>query len=348
MGIVYIMVPELWILSVCDTEPDQGRYGLMPVTQRSGPQRWLGITEGLPKFINLCDSIRDDEDSPLVMTLFIRSDFQIAELCGTPGWMLHEFSGLWEQFINKGHEIGWHPHLWRWSEKIGSWYQEMFDAKWIKEQCLNPGFADFKRQLPVNISRMGWCYHNNITMSFMDTLGIEADFSGLAGLVSGIRDGRALRSFDISDWSLTPDYAYYPSMVDYRRPARYGEDSLSILEVPQNTLRLSTSLRIGRIVKTLLRGKPIDASTRLMINMYSHNSYLVRIFVEQHLTRARSEMHPVILSWPIHADDLLLEVNLHTFRRNMDLLKNTAKQFKVKLGFKTATQVIKHIKNASI
>jgi hypothetical protein len=340
------MASELWVLNMCDTEPDKGVFrGVRPIKQGSKQRLWRGVTEALPKFIEQCDSIRDDCGLPMKMTLFIRSDFQIAEFYGRPGWALYNFRSLWDNFMEKGHEIGWHPHLWRWSDKRGSWYQEMFDEKWIREECLRPGYEDFSSFLPVKVSRMGWCYHNNCTMRQMDRFGVKADFSGLAKIVDGMRKGLPERNYNMHDWSLTPNYTYHPSEADYRRPARNGERALSILEVPQDTLQLSPLLRIINKIKNIpYKNKP-NQFGRKVINMYCYRLLLVRRYIEQHLAHAIQEDKPVLLSWSLHADDLLPDKIRKIVFRNIECLQHMTKGAGVKLRFVTASQVAEYLKN---
>lgn len=337
------MTSELWVLSMCDTEPDREIFGGMPITQRTGKQSWHGVTDALPRFIERCDSIRDDYGLPLKMTLFIRSDLQISEFYGRPGWALYHFSELWDTFMKNGHEIGWHPHLWRWSEKRGSWCQEMFDEKWIREECLKPGYEDFCGYLPVRVSRMGWCYHNNCSMQQIDQLGIIADFSGLVGMVSGIRNKLPTYNYSMYDWSLTPVYPYNPSVADYRRSACNGEKELSILEIPQDTLRLPGLMNIKRMVKNVLFKHRFYQAPRMAVNMPCSRQLLVLKSIKQHLQRAKRGKMPVIFSWYLHADDLLPENTVKIVFRNIGHLQNLAKKEGVKLIFKTASEVAEHM-----
>lgn len=337
------MTSELWVHCMGDIEPDMEIYGGAPMTHRKGLQSWKGITEGLVPFLEYCDSVRDDDGLPLRLTLFVRSDLQIAEFCGRHGWMLHHFWPLWDKFMEKGHIIGWHAHIWRWSDKKGSWYQEMFDERWIKEECLTPGYEDIKSYLQVNISRMGWCYHNNFTISLLNQLGIVADFTAVSDYVIGIKKGRPTRDYCMFDWSSTPNYPYHPSEVDYRRESRNGEKSLSIIEVPQTTLRLGPILYTMRLLKSMVQIK--KCHSHMLINMYSSPLFLVRKFIRQHLRRSKQEVNPVILSWSFHADDLLPDTNLKIILSNIYCLLQEARQSGIKLKFKTASQIINNLAN---
>jgi hypothetical protein len=339
---------ELWVLSICDTEPDCEFYGGMPITQRSGPQSWEGVKEGLTEFIEYCNLIRDDEGLPLRLTLFIRSDLQIAEFYGRPGWALYHFSPLWDQFMTRGHEIGWHPHLWRWSDNQKKWYQEILDEKWMIEECLKPGYEDFNTYLPAKIVRMGWCYHNNCSIALMDHLGVMADFSGLSGIVSGMHNGLPMRGFNVYDWSLTPNYPYYPSEKDYRRLPHEGEKSLSILEVPQDTLRVSAVMNTIRALKKMVQLQKIHHIRRMAISMDAQRLLYVRRFIKNHISRVIQKEKPVILSWSLHADDLLSNTNLKRVFRNIQRLQHMARKANVELRFKTASEIAEYFKISNI
>lgn len=177
-------------------------------------------------------------------TFFLRADEQVKKLYGTYTEVFLRFYDGISQFFN----IGWHPHLYRWSNRDQCWHQECHDNKWMREVLTNC-YNDLRSQgFIVQFSKMGWCYHNNITMKTLSELGLSADFSALPGARSPgyLKDGSFLGKYD---WSETPTHAYKPSEHDYQKPG-----SLSIIEIPLTTYRLEAPLVFLYTSKLALKG----------------------------------------------------------------------------------------------
>lgn len=163
-------------------------------------------------------------------TFFLRADEQVKNLG-------KQYSAAFRKFhddFSRLFCVGWHPHLFRWSNQRQLWQQEHRDNKWIS-QVLTDTYEDLKSQgFDAQFSKMGWCFHNNTSMKTLSELGIKADFSALPGALS---PGRLIggSSFqDRYDWSRTRPYPYHPSEADYQ-----GLGSLRILEIPLTTYEVN-------------------------------------------------------------------------------------------------------------
>ena len=107
-----------------------------------------GYKEGIPKAKEITNSNRDSQGCNAKITWFLRSDDQINQLYGDPAWMVRNFMSLWKKLESEGDEIGWHPHLWRWNERIKSWYPELENKIWI-ENCMEEGYNRFPKQFKL-------------------------------------------------------------------------------------------------------------------------------------------------------------------------------------------------------
>jgi len=192
----------------CDPDREKG-MGKNLKTYRS-IYNWQGIKKGIPKIRERLLHIQNLFDSPFKLTWYVRSDFQIKEIYGSAGWCLKEFSSFWKELEKEGDEIGWHLHLWRWEPQNKIWYQEIQDEEWIKK-CILKGFMAFKeeRKMPPLAVRMGWVFHNNLTMKEISTLGVKVDLSAIPGLNKIIIIRKHI--LDYANWRKTPAYPYHPS-----------------------------------------------------------------------------------------------------------------------------------------
>jgi len=168
------------------------------------------------------------------ITWCVRADLQMYEVHGDAAWSYRHFERLWGGLEAAGDEIAWHPHLWRWSDTHGCWYQETEDDAWMRE-CLRCGFealTEARGEPPVSC-RMGWEFHNNVTMQMLDELGVRIDLSAVPGRVRGPKSDRGSIRHGQLDWEGTGPVPYHPSRADYRRPPADDESALSVLEVPR-------------------------------------------------------------------------------------------------------------------
>ncbi len=218
---------DLIVIIGADCDPDRNWFHMR--NSQKLPYSWNGIKNGIIEIKDKLMKLNHSLGMNFKITWCVRADFQIKDIYGTAGWCLEEFSSLWKQLEYEEDEIGWHPHLSRWSKQFKRYYQEIKDNVWI-ESCLEEGFNKFKElrgKSPFS-SRMGWVFHNNVTMKKLSSLGIKIDFSCIPGLVKKQIVSKYL--IDFADWVDAPIYPYHPSLKSYKNKER--NKGLSIWEIP--------------------------------------------------------------------------------------------------------------------
>ena len=179
--------------------------------------RWEGLKE-LPR-------LREEAARRGIrITLFLRVDRQIADVYGDAMELVRRHGAMWRAFADEGHELAWHPHLYR---ATPDGYVLETDPEAGAD--LLRGTWDAMRQggfEPVSV-RIGEAWQCNATMHALSALGLRVDSTAVPGRT---RDD-AKRRFD---WGPTPNRPYHPARHDYRVSG--GADALPILEVPMTTV----------------------------------------------------------------------------------------------------------------
>jgi len=157
----------------------------------------------------------------LKLTFLIRSDTYMQEAFGEYAYCARVSHDFLDEMRSEGHEIGWHPHLWRWS---GKWVAELEDSEFIKG-CLVNGFNSLNDYFRLSSVRTGWDFMSNEIMETFESLGLQADFSALPG----IKYHETERGI-AHDWVGAPTRFYFPSRNDYRAAAVGAR--FEVLEMP--------------------------------------------------------------------------------------------------------------------
>jgi hypothetical protein len=344
------------IIVCCDVDPDVLGYNV-PAIRFDAYNEYLGWKglENISKVREICNSLKDSESNNAKVTWHIRSDAQLKIIYNDYAYPLREFCDLWRNLQRQGDEIGWHPHLWRWSKQNKCWYQEIHDKKWIS-RCLENGHKEFLKIIPNLTSiRMGWGFHNNFTMKKVNDLGLLVDLSAAPGLKhEGSPDQRGSHFLNHYDWTITPNKPYHPSQQDYRRPAKNNEKSLNILEIPITTapknptriliekalIPLPTNLR-----KKMLRGADIQFKTiqhRYIANI-THPSFknIAKQKFKEAKQNPKTNTHLVAIFHPI---ELFKNKRLQSLKNNLKTIKELSKNLNTPFYFLTATQMAKEIR----
>ncbi len=346
----------LYVVIGCDCDPDRPQYGGTRYDTRTS-LKWRGVREGILRAREIADDIQDDFGNPLKMTWCVRSDLQMKEIYGDCAWPYSEFVDLWESLAGRGDEIAWHPHLWRWSERYGCWYQEIEDGDWIRN-CLQQGYAALSSRMgraPVT-SRMGWEFHSDTTMQTIAELGIKVDFSAVPGrFTPGAADHLGSVFNCYVDWRNTPEQAYMPSAADYRRGPEANEVALRVIELPMSTFR-SRVLDIAACLRRTARAKGGDKLRHLSIAAKANNAslkaymtihpYAFSRLVSAKMSEAKRNGQAFLIT-AFHADDMLPvpgRINtLHRwqhFAKNIKRLRWRASKARLALRFITASDTL--------
>ncbi|MDA1313744.1 MAG: hypothetical protein O2968_10450 [Acidobacteria bacterium] len=302
---------EIFLSIACDTDPDVDLPFRRPPDQLDA--LWSGVTDGIGALRAALATSRfvADHGQPPI-TWLLRSDRQIAEIYGDPGFCYRRWQRLWDEECGSGSEIGWHPHLFRWSEPEERWrpYLGEDDDLALLGECLQ----DLRTCAPIQAVRTGWIYHSNGLMKFLSDNGILLDASATPG---SLQFGEWHH-----DWRSTPRTPYQPSVSDYRRPASAGEPVLDILELPTVARRLSLAAHLARFAvrggRALKNGGPIDwESAGRQGVMLTQDPGWFSDAVRQTLQEG-SMGGRVFLNTYFHTTELIVPERLANFVRNLD------------------------------
>jgi hypothetical protein len=200
-----------------DTDPD----GL----NTYDPDRRSLIWDGLHFAMEYFHSALPD----VPLTWYVRADGQLEQAYGSARYLLDTYAGFWQEAVQRGDELGWHPHLYTVEDTpqiITDSTQATAELSRIWDSIKNTNFnlASF---------RMGEAWHTAETLNLLETLGFTIDSTAIPG-----RDDSA--SGHPRNWSGTPNYPYYPAQTDIRLPDNHQAAS-RVLEVPMNSWYFKTS-----------------------------------------------------------------------------------------------------------
>ncbi len=343
------MAEPLMVLIGCDCDPDRPRYGGVRYDERRAPLKWDGVERGIRYLRESLERVAKNTGIEPKIVFCVRSDMQMAEIYGSASWSVSRHSELWRTLERGSHEIAWHPHLWRWSEGEGCWRQETRDTQWI-EDCLEVGFSGFTEALGESPAtcHMGWTFHNNTSMSKISRLGVRVDFSASPGVFIEGRSGDAGSAFDnYVDWQGSPLRPFHPSKVDYRRPAKEGEEELPVFEIPKFTIESP----VLKKAKDLLSGGKVRARGAgvAVFLQATVRPLLYRRFIKERLESAEAE--PFFCTY-FHPDELLparprsargfLYVR-DSFEKNLVDIINTARQTGRDVRFVTGKEAFRYL-----
>ncbi|UCD57397.1 MAG: hypothetical protein JSV16_16595 [Candidatus Hydrogenedentota bacterium] len=345
------MADALMVILGCDCDPDRPRYGGTRYDVRHSPQKWRGLGEGINSLRECLKRVEDVTDVGPKLVFSLRSDIQIKEIYGAASWSIDQYADTWRGLEEEGHELAWHPHLWRWSNEWGCWFQEARDSEWI-DGCLELGFSEFSEALGEDPTtcHMGWAFHNDVTMRKLSELGLKVDFSASPGVYYEGGPGNAGTAFDNrADWLGTPQKWYHPSEADFRRPARAGESELAIIEVPKFT---SSSGILKRVKDLASRTRKLSRSTpgTAAFLQITALPVLYNRIIRERLQRVEAE--PFFATY-FHPDELLADrppsargflYSLENLRKNLIGIIEAVRKEGRDVAFVTGAEALRYIR----
>lgn len=335
---------EVVIITCCDTDPtlvlNQKR-----IDYDKKEQIWSGVTEGIPKLKEIFDSLggKYDDQYPKI-TWLLRSDEQMKVFYDDYAYPVKRFESLWKSCKRQGDEIGWHPHLWDWNDKINCWYPQLENLKWVNK-CLDNGYKNFIKHFSPTSVRTGWNFQSNFVMKKLNDIGITVDLSAIPGEVS-ISSKFGPHPPAYINWDTTKEENYYPSVNDYRRPAKKDEDSLEILEMPISSAPISFfwSVNVYLYNKIFLYLKYRYGKSNFKRHMDMRPTKHPRFFIpgiKRKFKESRDKEHPVYLISYFHPDELLNKTGLFSitnFESNLKSIFEISERYRVSFRFLTATK----------
>lgn len=315
---------DIIVIIACDCDPDRPRYNGMPYNSRKRLV-WRGITKGISNAKKIANNFEDSYGENPKFTWFVRSDDQIKEIYGDYAWQYKRFSKLWKGLEKNGDEIGWHPHLWKWSKKYKIWYQEVANEKWI-ESCLRNGYYAIPKIFKPKSTRMGWNFHNNLTIKILSQLNILVDLSALPNMSSNRCINDIKLPCGVYDWIGTSETPYFPSLNDYKISSK---EILSILEVPLTCFEIPFWFYMLRILFRKRKIKRYEAE--IAKHPFYFKSAVKKVFKNGDL----------LVSY-FHPDELLVKNGLfsyNNFRKNLEMIFKASKKYNRSFTFLTAKDI---------
>lgn len=201
------MTKHLLCLTI-DTDPD----GLSGKVTNRQTLRWEGL-EHLQKLPAILGNIP--------ITWFVRADGQLESILGSATYLLEKYAAFWTSACHAGHEVAWHPHLYRQSkpEDVATLITGPSEAREELERL----WAMTRTFLPATSFRHGEGWHSPETYATVERLGFRCDSTAIPG-----RKGATGHPMN---WDNAPNQPYFPSATDLRNR---GQER-SLLELPMNT-----------------------------------------------------------------------------------------------------------------
>lgn len=329
----------VYLVISCDVDPDRDRLfdGAAP-----DGLAWRGVTDGIPALKEAVRGLKDAGGREPVFTWFLRADEQIRHLQGEYGWFVRSHPSLLRSLQGSGDELGWHPHFWRLDPRTRHWFQEIEDVAWQRDM-LRSAHRELAALLPgpLRSVRMGWSYHNNGTYEALEALGIAVDLSAIPGLRT-LTANPPTRGENLFDWHSTPPAPYWPSAVDYRRPARAGEHPRRLLEVPcfVSTSRLwalVASVQLARKTGNVARLWDAIRRPTYCINVTARPALFAPLVAQLRRAIRRPAPGPLVFETHFHADELVPNrsplYDLGSVRPNIEALRRACDQSRAPLEF---------------
>lgn len=217
----------LHVILCVDLEPDRPLFGGNQHDRYRRKFTWYGLNE-VRNCVHESRFIKDSSGHSPKLTGFARADEGVRAATGDVAFIFRTF----KQTLKLLDEIGLHLHLERWN---GSrWHIETEDANWLKKSIYDTLNAAKELGFHVKSCRIGYNFHNTLTMNILAELGIKTDLTALPGLrsqLSLLDRAKNLYSPDITvrfDWSNVPNRPYYPSAIHFKEKTKNGP----LLEIP--------------------------------------------------------------------------------------------------------------------
>lgn len=201
------MTKHLLCLTI-DTDPD----GLSGKVTNRQTLKW----DGLEHLQNLPEILGN-----IPITWFARADGQLESILGSATYLLEKYENFWTTVRRAGHELAWHPHLYRQSKPEDE-ATLIADPSQAREE-LERLWSTICRLLPATSFRHGEGWHSPETYATVEHLGFRCDSTAIPG-----RKGAAGHPMN---WENAPNQPYFPSKTDLCK----AERERSLLELPMNT-----------------------------------------------------------------------------------------------------------------
>jgi hypothetical protein len=207
-------VKEHLLCLTVDTDPD----GLSGKVINRQTLRWNGL-EHLQTLSD--DFAAAPEPGPVPLTWFVRADGQLESILGTPSYLLEKYATFWSKVGAWGHELAWHPHLYR-QQRPDDAVALITDPNEAQDE-LERLWSGVKPCWAATAFRNGEGWHTQETYAMVERLGFHSDSTAIPG-----RSGPKGHPMN---WVGAPNEPYFPQSEDLCKSGRPRD----MLEIPMNT-----------------------------------------------------------------------------------------------------------------
>jgi len=236
-----------------DTDPD-GLSG--KVTNRNATS-----FKGLEHLKSFPEQLSTNLKQSVPITWFIRIDEQIQYFFGNQLYLLEKYNAFWGKVNNAGHELAWHPHLYK---QTGEEFHISNNAEENCQSILKTWENILKNGLSFKSFRNGEGWHVPETLNTIEKLGIEFDSTAMPNIIKT----------NIIDWTGTPTQPYFPAStnIQLERAER------KLLEIPMSTWKIQADYdktpRFRYINPAIHCGLFERSITNLNIGSFNTNIYI--------------------------------------------------------------------------
>jgi len=281
------------IIFVIDVEPDDRHTA----TGRSG---WESSEAALDKLEALRADLENATGRPVRYNWFFRLDTQIEQTFGRADFVAQACPRVIRAVIERGDAAGIHVHLWRWSEKNSTWFNDFADRTWVADSLALSikSFEGIFGRRP-EMARFGDRWLSQQAVDLMIEAGIRYDLTVEPGLPGGgIHDDRHATG-TLPDYRGAPRFPYQP------RTGNYLEASSTLKQDGMWMIPVSTTPPGWRLVRR---------SPYIMRASRSPNLALSSSYVWPHLQKELATPGRAPLVTVFRSGDL----SVAGFRRNFD------------------------------
>lgn len=187
------------------------------VTTSDGTSPW----DGTQPTIDLVEQWRAGDGDRRV-GWYWRCDPSIEVGFGHAAWALRRWSDQIAGALERGDEVGTHPHYWRWSDALGTFVSDAASASW-KTHCIEVSVETMRVETasPARVAMLGDGYVDEVSARAFDVLGVDIDLTLEPG--GAAREQMVHTEYTtgtMPDRSRTPHRPFRPSVRNPLRPGR--------------------------------------------------------------------------------------------------------------------------------
>ena len=217
------------VLFLIDVEPDARKTC-------GGSGGWEGSQKALGYLQDFRRQLEDQTRARVEFNWFLRADPQIRKTWGKTDQVADACPQLLGMIADQGDCCGIHPHLWRWNERRGEWFNDLNDPEWTAE-CLHTSIEAFRgifHRRP-EACRFGDRWLNQHAVDLMQASGIRYDLTIEPGLPDEAIFDDPHATGRLPDYRGTPREPYQPSPDNFMVPAHGQANHGSLWMVPLTT-----------------------------------------------------------------------------------------------------------------